>query len=62
MILMSKKTDHTSNLFHATLDDHGMLADSELDAVSGGASAASKDDVILAAVLAAAATMLPRGL
>jgi hypothetical protein len=39
MILMSKKTNHTSNLFHATLDDHGTLADSELDAVSGGTKA-----------------------
>jgi hypothetical protein len=61
MILMSKKTNHTSNLFHATLDDHGTLADSELDAVSGGATAASRDDLILNALLAAAAKMLPRG-
>jgi hypothetical protein len=36
MILMSKKTNHTSNLFHATLEDHDMLADTDLDAVTGG--------------------------
>ena len=30
------KTNDTSKLNHATLDDHGTLADSELDAVSGG--------------------------
>ena len=39
MILMSKKTNHTSNLFHATLEDHGILADSELAAVTGGHTA-----------------------
>jgi hypothetical protein len=30
------KTNETSNLDHATLEDHGALADSELDAVTGG--------------------------
>jgi hypothetical protein len=29
-------TNDTSNLDHATLEDHHPLADSELDAVSGG--------------------------
>ena len=33
--IMSKSND-TSKLGHATPDDHGPLADSELDAVSGG--------------------------
>jgi hypothetical protein len=30
------KTNNTSNLGHGTLEDHGALADSELDAVTGG--------------------------
>jgi hypothetical protein len=30
------KTNDTSNLGDGTLDDHGMLADSELDAATGG--------------------------
>ena len=30
------KTNDTSNLGHGTLEDHGALADSELDAVTGG--------------------------
>ena len=30
------KTNDTSNLDHSTLDDHGTLADTELDAVTGG--------------------------
>jgi len=30
------KTNDTSNLFHATLDDHGTLADTALAAVTGG--------------------------
>ena len=54
------KTNDTPNFSHGT-KDHGILADSELDAVTGGASAASRDDLILAAVLAAAAKMLPPG-
>ena len=33
------KTNDTSNL--ATLEDHGALADSELDAVTGGTAAAT---------------------
>jgi hypothetical protein len=32
------KTDDTSKLGHGTLEDHGILADSELDAVTGGLS------------------------
>ncbi len=32
------KTNDTSNLDHSTLDDHGTLADTELDAVTGGRS------------------------
>ena len=55
---MSKNND-PSKLNHAALEDHGILADSELDAVSGGATAASRDDLILNALLAAAAKMLP---
>jgi hypothetical protein len=57
---MSKTNDTPNNFSHGT-KDHGILADSELDAVTGGASAASRDDLILAAVLAAAAKMLPPG-
>ena len=30
------RTNHTSNLDHGALEDHGTLADTELDAVSGG--------------------------
>jgi hypothetical protein len=30
------KTNHTCNLSHDTLDDHRLLADSELDSVNGG--------------------------
>jgi hypothetical protein len=30
------KTNHASNLDHGALEDHRPLADSELDAVSGG--------------------------
>jgi hypothetical protein len=30
------KTNDTSKLGHGMLEDHGALADSELDAVSGG--------------------------
>ena len=30
------KTNNTCNLSHDTLDDHRPLADSELDAVTGG--------------------------
>jgi hypothetical protein len=56
-----RKTNDTSKLGRGTLEDHGTLADSELGAVTGGASAASRDDLILAAVLAAAAKMLPPG-
>ena len=33
------KTNDTSKLNHATLDDHGTLADSELGAVTGGTKA-----------------------
>jgi hypothetical protein len=53
------KINDTSKLGCGTLEDHGTLADSELDAVSGGATAASRDDLILNALLAAAAKMLP---
>jgi hypothetical protein len=34
--MMMSKTNDTSKLGPATLDDHRALADSELDAVSGG--------------------------
>jgi hypothetical protein len=35
MMIMSK-TNHASNLSHDTPNDHRAVADSELDAVSGG--------------------------
>jgi hypothetical protein len=34
--MMMSRTNDTPKLGHATLEDHGTLADSELDAVTGG--------------------------
>jgi hypothetical protein len=38
------KTNDTCNLSHNTLDDHRLLADSELDAVAGGGYTKQKAD------------------
>jgi hypothetical protein len=52
--IMSKNND-TSKLNHAALEDHGILADSELAAVTGGTNAQGSWFVALATALGKAA-------
>jgi len=50
------KTNDTSKFDHAKLEDHRLLADSELELVSGGAEA--KADPVVSAVMRAAVYIL----
>jgi hypothetical protein len=57
--IMSKTNDTYSNLSHDTPEDHHTLADSELDAVTGGGSVSNVIDGLAKATIGTASSSGP---